>query len=247
MSKIRIFSKEKDFGLNRQITIADEDFDYLFKVMRSKVDDQIYLFNDVDGEWLAKIILVSKKSCLVEIIAKQRDYYRCPNISLAFAPVKNVRIDFIASKATELGVRKFIPIITKHSVVDKINYQRFEANIKEAARQCQRVDIAEILPIRKLHNFLVSEEIKDKILILCDESGFGSKASEILTKVKSVIRDNQEIILLIGPEGGFSEEEFVMMRGLSNLYSLSLGPRILRADTACISGLTLVQEFLGDF
>jgi 16S rRNA (uracil1498-N3)-methyltransferase len=247
MSKIRIFSTEKNFDLNRQITITGEDFDYLFKVMRSKVGDQICLFNNIDGEWLAKIILVDKKSCLIELISKQRDYYQCPNISLAFAPVKNVRIDFIASKATELGVRKFIPLITKRSVVDKINYQRFEANIKEAARQCERVDIAEILPIRKLHNFLVSEEIKDKILILCDESGLGGKASEILPKIKSVMSDNQEIVLLIGPEGGFAEEEFVMMRGLSNLYSLSLGPRIMRADTACIAGLTLVQEFLGDF
>jgi 16S rRNA (uracil1498-N3)-methyltransferase len=247
MSKIRIFSTEKNFDLNRQITITGEDFDYLFKVMRSKIGDQIYLFNDFDGEWLAKIILINKKSGLLELISKQRDYYRCPNISLAFAPVKNVRIDFIASKATELGVRKFIPIITKRSVVDKINYQRFEANIKEAARQCQRVDIAEILPIKKLPNFLTSAEIKDKILILCDESGFGNKASEILPKIKSVIKDDQEIILLIGPEGGFAEEEFLMMRALINLYSLNLGPRILRADTACIAGLTLLQEFLGDF
>lgn len=247
MSKIRIFTTEKKFALNCQITIVGEDFDYLFKVLRSKVGDQIYLFNDLDGEWLAKIILVGKKSCLLDLVSCQRGYYRCPNISLAFAPVKNVRIDFIASKATELGVRRFIPLITKRSVVDKINYQRFEANIKEAARQCQRVDIAEILPIRKLNNFLTSEDVKNKILILCDESGFGGKASEVLPKIKSVVKVDQEIILLIGPEGGFAKEEFEMMRSFSNLYSLSLGPRILRADTACISALTLVQEFLGDF
>ncbi len=247
MSKIRLFSREKNFHPNQQVAVIDEDFDYLFKVMRSKIGDQFCLFNNLDGEWLGKVISIGKKSAMVELLSKQSDYYQCPNISLAFAPVKNVRIDFIASKATELGVRKFIPLIAKHSVVDKINYQRFEANIKEAARQCKRVDIAEIVPLQKLRDFLVSKNIKDKILILCDESGLGSKASEILPKIKSAINHDQEIVILIGPEGGFAEEEFMMMRNLSNLYSLSLGPRILRADTACIASLTLVQEFLGDF
>ena len=163
---------------------------------------------------------------------------------MAFAPVKNVRIDFVASKASELGVRNFQPIITHRTIVDKINEERFKANIKEACEQCGRNDFPQIFAIKKLDN-LLKENLENKILILCDESGNGKKASEIFPKI--LPKNDQEIIIFIGPEGGFSKEELTKFYSLKNCFLLNLGPRILRADTAIISALTLVQEFLGDF
>lgn len=247
MSEIRIFSKEQNLRAGLRIKLSNNDFDYLVKVMRSRVGDELQFFNKSDGQWLARIILIEKKALIIELIEQQIECYRCPNISLAFAPVKDGRVDYIAAKATELGVRRFIPLITMRSVVNKINYLRFEANIKEALEQSQRLDNAVILPMQKLSNFLTSKDIGSKILILCDESGQGGKASKILPEIKKQMSEDQEIVLIVGPEGGFSMEEFIMMRAMSNLYSLRLGLRILRSDTACVAGLTLVQEFMGDF
>lgn len=244
MKKIRLFIKTEILQQGSQIKVADGDFEYLTKVMRQKIGDEILLFNGFDGEFSSIIASIEKKSLTLEIKEKTANLKKAPNITLAFAPVKNVRIDFIATKAVELGVARFLPIITQHTIVDKINVERFKANIKEALEQCERNDFVEISEIKKLDKFLNDEKNKDKILILCDESHQGQKASELLPSIKI---NNQEIVILIGPEGGFSKEEFAKMRLMPNLYSLSLGPRILRADTAIIAALTLVQEFLGDF
>jgi 16S rRNA (uracil1498-N3)-methyltransferase len=241
MKKIRLFISEKNLGLGTRIKLRDNDFDYLIKVMRQKIGDRFFIFNGLDGEFVAQIIEIEKKSLSVEVGEKISDLKKVPNVTLAFALIKNVRIDFVAEKATELGVARFQPILTQRTIVDKINLERFSANVKEACEQCERNDFPEIFPLKKLENFLSENEIEKKILILCDESGQGAKASEVLP----ALRDREkEIVVLIGPEGGFSESEFSKMRQLKNLFAISLGPRILRADTAMISALTLVQEFL---
>lgn len=244
MNKIRLFISEKSLKNGLQVKIIGNDFDYLCKVMRLKINDKITIFNGFDGDFLAKIIIIDKKSLILEIEEKINELKIVPNITLAFALVKNVRIDFIAAKATELGVLKIQPLITQHSVVDKINLDRFKANVKEALEQCERNDFVEVFEAKRLNKFLDDEKTKEKILILCDESGKGLSASKLLPTIKV---DEKEIVIIIGPEGGFSKEEFVKMYDLENLYKLNLGPRILRADTAIISALTLVQEFLGDF
>jgi 16S rRNA (uracil1498-N3)-methyltransferase len=244
MSKIRIFIEEKFFS-GAQIKIQNNEFEYLTKVMRQKIADEVFLFNGADGEFKGNICQIEKKFLIIQLKEKISDLKKPANLTLGFAPVKNVRIDFIATKATELGLASFQPLITKHTIVDKINYDRFKANVKEACEQCERNDFPKILEIKKLEKFLLEAKTADKILILCDESGQGKKASKILPKIP--VKKNQEIVILIGPEGGFSKEEFQKMRNLPNIYSLSLGPRILRADTAVVSALTLVQEFLGDF
>ena len=244
MRKIRIFIEEKNLNEGLEIKISGNDFEYLTKVMRQKIGDAIFVFNGADGEFAANISTIEKKFITLKIVKKIADLRKAPNISLAFALVKNVRIDFIGEKATELGVSSFQPLITKRTIVDKINYDRFKLNIKEACEQCERNDLAQVLEVKKLEKFLSEKEAENKIFILCDESGQGLKASELLPKINN---QNKEIVILIGPEGGFAPEEFEKMRSLKNLYSLSLGPRILRADTAVISALTLVQEFLGDF
>ncbi len=241
MKKIRLFISEKNLGLGTRIKLRDNDFDYLIKVMRQKIGDRFFIFNGLDGEFVAQITEIEKKSLSVEVGKKISDLKKVPNVTLAFAVIKNVRIDFVAEKATELGVARFQPILTQRTIVDKINLERFSANVKEACEQCERNDFPEIFPLKKLEKFLCEDGIEKKILILCDESGQGAKASEVLP----ALRDREkEIVVLIGPEGGFSESEFSKMRQLKNLFAISLGPRILRADTAMISALTLVQEFL---
>lgn len=244
MRKIRIFIEEHNLHQGQEIKVQGNDFEYLTKVMRQKINDKIFVFNGVDGEFEATISGIEKKFIAVKIVQKISELKKVPNITLAFAPVKNVRVDFVAAKATELGVASFQPILTQHTIVDKINLERFKANVKEACEQCERNDFPAIFEIKKLDRFLSDPKNSEKIFILCDESGQGAKASEVLTKINA---EKKEIVILIGPEGGFSKEEFAKMRELKNLYPISLGPRILRADTAIISALTLVQEFLGDF
>ena len=244
MRKIRLFVAEKKLDSGTQIKIADNDFEYLAKVMRAKIADKIFIFNGIDGEFVAEIRSIEKKSLQLQVIEKISDLKKVPNISLAFAPLKNVHIDFIATKGVELGAASFQPIITNRTIVNKINYERFNLHIKEACEQCERNDFARVFEVKKLDKFLSDLETAKKILILCDESGQAQKASEVLSKI---VVSGKEIVVLIGPEGGFTNEEFDKMRALKNLYAISLGPRILRADTAMVSALTLVQEFLGDW
>ncbi len=241
MKKIRLFIPEKNLDRGTRIKLCGNDFEYLTKVMRQKITDRFFIFNGVDGEFVAQITDIEKKSLSAEVGEKISELKKVPNVTLAFALIKNVRIDFVAEKATELGVARFQPILTQRTIVDKINLERFSANVKEACEQCERNDFPEIFPLKKLEKFLSEEGIEKKILILCDESGQGAKASEVLSKINVA---EKEIVILIGPEGGFSESEFAKMRQLKNLFAISLGPRILRADTAMISALTLVQEFL---
>lgn len=243
MRKTRLFIATKPLNTSLVVKIEGNDFDYLAKVMRKKAGDEIYVFNGADGEWRGEILSIEKRSLTLVIKENVAQQMPASPITLAFAPVKNVRIDFVAAKSTEMGVGKFTPIITHHSVVDKINEERFQANIKEACEQCERNDMPQVLPIKKLEKFL-AEVGAEKILILCDESGQGVKASTLLPKIFANKKPEQEIIILIGPEGGFSKEEFAMMRNIKNLHSMSLGERILRSDTAIIAALALVNEFV---
>lgn len=254
MKNIRLFVEAMPIKPNQTIEINDNDFNYLTKVMRKKIGDELLIFNGCDGEWLARISLIDKRMCQIQTIHQNKSQYFPPKITLAFAPVKNVRIDFIAAKATELGVTKFQPIITAHSIVDKINLEKFKANTKEAAEQCERTDLPEVYQAIKLDIFLKNLN-KNQILILCDESGNGKKASKVLPHIAIPELNQQsnsrgiqnEVIILTGPEGGFSKSEFAKFDTIKNLHKITLGPRILRADTAIISATTLVQEFLGDF
>jgi len=245
--KIRLFVKNNNkisLIINQELEIANNDFEYLTKVMRQKVGNQIIVFDGSSGEFIGQITEINKKTLIIKLQQKIDELKKCPNITLAFAMVKNVRLDYIASKATELGVSNFQPLLTHRTIVDKINLDRFTANVKEAVEQCNRNDFPQIFPLIKLDKYLLNNS-NNKILIFGDESGNGESASKALPKI--TLQNNQEIVLIIGPEGGFSSEEFLKLRQLKNSFALNFGPRILRADTAIICGLTLIQEFLGDF
>jgi 16S rRNA (uracil1498-N3)-methyltransferase len=241
MKLTRLFIYQENIIKDSSIEIKNNDFDYLIKVMRLKINDEILIFNGIDGEFQAQITQINKKDCLVKIISKTKEQNISSNITLAFAPVKNVRIDFVAAKATEMGVNKFQPIMTNHSVIDKINQKRFLANIKEACEQCERIDIPELLPIVKLNKYLNNLNEK-QILILCDESIKNNNANEVLNKID--FKNTPEIIVFIGPEGGFSKKEFECFYQLKNINRISLGNRILRSDTAIISALAIIGQFI---
>ena len=243
MRKIRLYLNEI-LGAGIVLSIAGKDFEYLIRVMRRRVGDEILVFNGRDGEWRGRIVKVEKKFCCVEMVdlvqeQKVLSQGVFPRIALAFAPVKNVRIDFVASKATELGVTRFCPIITARTIVNKVNLSRFKANVKEAVEQCDRMDMPVIEEVIKLKNFLDNLE-EDKVLLLCDESGGGKKISEVLAKVDI---EDRELVIIIGPEGGFSDEEFAKFDGLKNLFRVTLGSRILRADTAAVAALSMLINY----
>jgi 16S rRNA (uracil1498-N3)-methyltransferase len=239
MKRLFVNTKSLESGLN--IDLDGNDFNYLAKVLRYKILDEISVFNGKDGDFRAAITKVEKKSLTIKILEKIREQKNVSNLTLAFALPKNVKIDFIAQKATELGINAFQPIITNHTIVDKINYNRFRANVKEACEQCERNHIPEVFLLKKLEKFL-DECLNNKILILCDEEGKGLRASSLFLKIPREDVLNKGIIILIGPEGGFSKEEFVRLRIMKNLYSMSLGNTILRCDTAAVVAIALVQE-----
>lgn len=242
MKKIRLFVATNQLEAGQIIEIIDNDFNYLINVMRHKMGSELLIFNGQNGEYLAKISNIAKKSCQLQVLSLNKKQHFPPKVTLAFALIKN--IDFVGQKGTELGVTEFQPLIADHNVVDKINAERFKANIKEAAEQCERLDMPLLKPVIKLESFLKAA-VQNKILILCDElfreKEPTRKASEVLSKIKN---NDQEIVILVGPEGGFSSQEFERFKTVENLHNISLGPRVLRADTAIVSAITLVQEFL---
>ena len=240
---IRIFLNLDKIYQDKIIEIKDKDFFYLKNVMRVKTSDKINIFNGQDGDFLGEIVNTAKKKCQILIKKQIKEQYFPPKISLAFSIVKNHTLESIAKRGMEMGVTKFIPITTKRSFINKFNKEKFLINIKEGSEQSERNDIAKIKKLQNLNDFLEEYLDNQRILILCDESGTSEKANDILQKINS---KNKEVIILIGPEGGFSNDELDLIKS-KNIYSISLGPRILRVDTAMISALTLVQESFGDW
>lgn len=239
---IRIFLDLEYISPQQIIDIKNKDFLYLKNVMRVKISDQINIFNGRDGDFLAEITEINKKYCQITIGGKIKNQYLPPKISLAFSIIKHNTLESIAKRAMEMGVTKFSPIVTERSFINKFNKEKFLANVKEGAEQSERNDLAEIEKLQNLEKFLDNLN-QDQILILCDESGESQKASIVFDEISYL---NQEIIILIGPEGGFSNREFQLIKS-KNIYSITLGPRILRVDTAMIAALSLVQEKFGDW
>jgi len=246
-NNIRLFIDAKKLSPDLEIEITNNDFHYLTKVMRSKQGDQLYIFNGIDGEFSASISQIDKKSLILKAIEQTAPQKDTANVTLAFALIKNVKIDIIATKATEMGVKNFQPLISQHTIPDKLNSERFSVNIKEACEQCQRTDVPTLKEVKKLDKFL-KEDDSNKLYILCDETLFEKeegRALKVLSDLTSKkLLKNKEIVILIGPEGGFSKGEFEAMYQKENLHKISLGTRILKTDTAIISALALVGEFV---
>ena len=227
------------------IALPSDQMHYLLHVLRLGVGAMVAVFNGVDGEFDASVCAVAKKQCSLAIGGKRRPQVYCRDLWLLFAPVKKARLDFIAQKASELGVRVIWPVKTDYCQISRVNDDRLAANAIEAAEQTERLDIAEIRPFAELHEALAACE-DDRLLIWCDEASAGHPSLNI-TAALAAAPPHDKAAILIGPEGGFSAAERKYLQARINCLKISLGPRILRADTAAISALSCYQSICGDW
>jgi 16S rRNA (uracil1498-N3)-methyltransferase len=212
---------------------------YLITVMRMTVGSELLVFNGKDGEWLASIIDANPKQATIQLHSLKRSQTPEKKLTLLFAPTKNVNSTYIIEKATELGATTIIPIITQRSVVTKVNLEKLNITAIEAAEQCERISLPNIHDIIPLKKILLNLDISGS-LIFFDES----KNCLPINKIK-VTADNNAV--LIGPEGGFNDEERDYIRSINGCIAAHMGARILRADTAVIAGLSAYQAIFGDW
>lgn len=224
---------------------SDDQTHYLASVMRLAAGTQVRLFNGRDGEWLATITEINRKRSRVEAAEKLRDQEPLPDIHYLFAPLKHARVDYMAQKATELGAARLIPVLTMHTIARRVNTDRLRANAIEAAEQCNLLAVPEVDEPIELDRLLESWS-PERRLIYCDES---SSARNPLPALEALAAESPlpPLAVLIGPEGGFSSGEQEMLRSHPAVLPISLGPRIMRADTAAIAALTVVQATCGDW
>jgi 16S rRNA (uracil1498-N3)-methyltransferase len=210
---------------------------YLTAVMRLKPGAQVKLFDDRTGEWLAGIEHVGKRDLILRIEGHLRPREAAPDLWLLAAPIKKGRIDWVAEKACELGVARLMPVITRRTVVDRLNLDRLRAHMIEAAEQCERTALPELTEPVKLEAAL-RDWPADRTIFFADEEG-GAPMLDVAKPGPAAI--------LIGPEGGFTPEERAAIRGLPQAVAISLGPRILRADTAMAAAISLWMAAAGDW
>lgn len=227
-------------GPRKRIALDRDATHYLVSVMRRAAGDSVRLFNGQDGEWEAVVIAASRKAAELECRSQLREQSLPPDLELLFAPVKKARTDFIVEKATELGVRTIRPVITARTIADKVRTDRLSALAREAAEQTERLDLPAIDDAEKLD--VVLGKWGSRPLVFCDEAG---DARPMLEVVQDLGR--QPVSILIGPEGGFTPEERDRIRAIHEAIPVTLGPRILRADTAAAAALTLWQAACGDW
>ncbi|PIR37581.1 MAG: 16S rRNA (uracil(1498)-N(3))-methyltransferase [Alphaproteobacteria bacterium CG11_big_fil_rev_8_21_14_0_20_39_49] len=240
MPKIRIYIDNK-LEQNGFVELAKEQAHYLCNVMRQKQGDEISVFNAKDGEWQAAITAISKKNCSVQAKKQTRPQNDEPDIWLCFAPVKNAPINNLVQKATELGASRLIPVQTQRTVVSRVNTDRLRLIAIEAAEQSGRLTVPQIDEPVQLDK-LLDRWGEDRGLILCDESGGGKPFAKALKDAKF-----NKYAIIIGPEGGFTQSEFEIMKNKPYVIGVGMGPRILRADTAAIVALASFMNILGDW
>lgn len=231
---------EETLSAAHEIELSREQAHYLTGVLRLAAGDAVRAFNGRDGEWLAYLATVSKKIVSLRCERLVAEVKLPPDIDYIFAPLKHARLDYVVQKATELGVRRLRPAMTSRTVAERVNLARMRANVIEAAEQCNLVHVPEVLGPEKLERILASWE-KGRSLVYCDET---KSAENPLASLK-VLKAPSAV--LVGPEGGFTDEEKSLLKAQAFVVSVSLGPRIMRADTAAIAALTLVQAMAGDW
>jgi len=219
------------------VTVEGPQAHYLANVMRMGVGDQILLFDGVTGEWLAEIVEAGKKRITLLVRQQIKAQEAAPDLALAFAPIKKGRVDWLVEKAVELGVARLQPVITRRTIVDKLNLDRMNAHIVESAEQCGRTAIAAIDDPVKLDVYL-QRFGHGRTLYFADETG-GARAASAFTPGPATI--------LTGPEGGFTPEEAAAIRALPTAIAISLGPRILRAETAALAAVAAWMTTVGDW
>jgi 16S rRNA (uracil1498-N3)-methyltransferase len=225
-----------------EVLLDRNQANYLLNVLRAKRGDRVLLFNGRDGEWQASLAGTGKRAASLTVDLRLRAQPRAGDLHFLFAPLKHARLDYLVQKAVEMGVSVLQPVITQHTQVARINLDRMRSNVIEAAQQCGVLNlphVADAIPFDRVG------DDAGRLLIFCDEHAEVTDPVAALAAVR--LTRGQPLSVLIGPEGGFAEKERAALLKLPKVVRLALGPRILRADTAAVAALALVQAVVGDW
>jgi 16S rRNA (uracil1498-N3)-methyltransferase len=228
-SSIRLFVETPLSELS-EIRIDGAKAHYLISVMRVKVGTRLKLFDDIGGEWLAEVAMLGKRDLILTLLGHLRPRETVPDLWLAAAPIRRTRYDWVAEKACELGVARFVPVLTRRAVVDKVKDDRLRAHMIEAAEQCGRTALPEIAAQILLRDWLPT--LDGRVLFFADEAGG-------LPFAQAIAAHPGPAAILIGPEGGFDNNERAMIAATAGAVGISLGSRILRADTAAVAAVAV--------
>ncbi|MFK7880335.1 16S rRNA (uracil(1498)-N(3))-methyltransferase [Roseobacter sp.] len=236
-AKIRLYV-EHTLGQGQSVPLSREQAHYLFGVMRLRVGAHVLLFDGQSGEWRAEVVEAGKRGGLLVVEEQTKLMQMPPDLWLLFAPIKKARTDFIVEKAVEMGVARIVPVQTDFTNSGRIQRDRLQAHASEAAEQCGGTYVPEVTEMRRLDRILADWDTKRRIMF-CDETQVDLQPNLLPQKGPWAV--------LIGPEGGFSPDERDRMQKLAHTHPVSLGPRILRADTAAVAALTFWQLQMGDW
>ncbi len=244
MTEPRLFVQD-DLSAGVLVSLDRARAHYLIGVLRRKPGDAAVLFNGRDGAWRATIVDAGRSKATLRLEAQAGPQTVSPDIWLLFAPTKHGRIDFLVEKATELGVRRLVPVLTRYTQAERVNVERLRARAIEAAEQCERLDVPEIATPAELGRALDGWP-GQRALLVCDEAG-GEPIADALEALRACGQAGGPIALLVGPEGGLAELDRRVLAAGPPHRRISLGPRILRAETAALAALACVQAELGDW
>jgi 16S rRNA (uracil1498-N3)-methyltransferase len=232
---------DSDLGSSGRVDLSPPQAHYLTAVLRLKPGARLLVFNGRDGEWFATLAETHKRGASLSIDSQTRPQENGPDLDYLFAPLKRSRLDYMVQKATEMGVARLKPVVTEHTIAERVNSGRMRANAVEAAEQCGILRVPEVEPPAKLGDVLDSWHPSRRI-VYCDEEDRGADPIAVLTRLEP-----GSLAVLVGPEGGFSPRERERLISKTFVIPLSLGPRIMRADTAAVAVLALVNATLGDW
>ena len=239
-AKARLYVTD-DLVAGASLTLAEPQAHYLKNVLRLEPRAIVVLFNGRDGEWTARIEGFTKRTGTVTIIKQCRPQEPEPDLWLLFTPLKRARTDFLVEKATELGVSHLCLVVTRRTVAERVNLDRLQAHIIEAAEQTERLSVPTLAAPEPLDR-LMARWPAGRRLLLCDESGSAPAIATVLQQFR-----DEAWAVLVGPEGGFAETELDALRKLAFVSPVGLGPRVLRADTAALAALAVLQALAGDW
>lgn len=235
---------EHDLGAGKPIVLEREQTNHLISVLRMRPADPLVVFNGRDGAWLARVADANRKAATLEIVVQSAHQTAASDLWYGFAPLKSARMDYVVQKATEMGAGTIQAVITQFTQVKKLKSEKLRANAIEAAEQCEVLSIPAIAGEIGLRDLIGSWRATHGLrrLIVCDESAPSGSPVEVLGWLEGL-----PVGLLVGPEGGFSDDERNLLLAQDFVIPISLGPRILRADTAAVAALALVQATIGDW
>ncbi|MFC0242307.1 16S rRNA (uracil(1498)-N(3))-methyltransferase [Rhodopseudomonas telluris] len=235
---------DADLAAGARVPLERDQSNYLGNVLRLGAGAPVLAFNGRDGEWRA-VMAGRKRPDALEVAEQTRPQDRLPDVTYAFAPLKHARLDYMAQKAVEMGAGRLQPVLTQHTQVHRLNTERMRANVIEAAEQCGILSIAGVEEPLGLERYLAQRADGPRLLVFCDEDAEIADPVAALQGARAGAA--QGLDLLVGPEGGFSADERDLLLRQPRILRLALGPRIMRADTAAVAALALVQAVVGDW